>query len=222
MKDTTFHSYTFFQLNNSFRRMASIKKNAYIKEFVQLVESNKKVVVYAYSLVGLKSDYDILLWFHASSIEEIQLLVSQILAIKMGEYLSLSHTLLGMTRGSQYNSKPVANNEELDGILRLPYLIVYPFTKTKEWYLLSKEKRMELMRGHMKVGFQYKHIRQLLLYSFGIDDPEFIVSYETDSLSDFQSLVMAMRETEVRLYTQNDTPIFTCVYKPADQLFKEI
>jgi len=222
MKDTTFHSYTFFQLNNSFRRMTSIKKNAYIKEFVQLVESNKKVVVYAYSLVGLKSDCDILLWLHASSIEEIQLLIVQILAIKMGEYLSLSHTLLGMTRGSQYNSKPVANNEELDGILRLPYLIVYPFTKTKEWYLLSKEKRMELMRGHMKVGFQYKHIRQLLLYSFGIDDPEFIVSYETDSLSDFQSLVMAMRETEVRLYTQNDTPIFTCVYKPADQLFKEI
>lgn len=202
--------------------MSSIKKNAFIKELAQLIESQKKVVTYAYSLVGLKANIDILLWFHSDSLEEIQDLISRIMTIKIGEYLSLTHTFLGMTRPSQYNNKPVANNEELDGVPRLPYLIVYPFTKTKEWYLLSKEKRMELMQGHMKVGFQYKHIRQLLLYSFGIDDPEFIVSYETDSLLDFQTLVMAMRETEVRLYTQSDTPIFTCVYKPIDQLFKEL
>jgi chlorite dismutase len=48
-------------------------------------------------------------------------------------------------------------------------------------------------------------------YSFGLDDQEFMVSFETDSPSDFLDLVMALRGTEASSYTLSDTPIFTCV-----------
>ena len=54
-------------------------------------------------------------------------------------------------------------------------------------------------------------IDQLLLYSYGVDDHEFVVSYETDSLQEFQTLVMELRGTEGRRYTLSDTPMFTCV-----------
>ena len=37
------------------------------------------------------------------------------------------------------------------------------------------------------------------------------MSYETDSLQEFQTLVMELRGTEARRYTQNDIPMFTCV-----------
>jgi chlorite dismutase len=79
-----------------------------------------------------------------------------------------------------------------------------------------------LMAGHISVGRKYPQITQLLLYSYGVDDQEFIVSYETDDLSDFQSLVIELRSDAVREYTLNDTPIFTCIYKPLEEMINFI
>ena len=91
---------------------------------------------------------------------------------------------------------------------------MYPFTKTAEWYLLSQATRQGMMNEHIKVGHEYAHIRQILVHSFGMDDQEFIVSYETEDLLDFQSLVIALRATDGRKHTLKDTPIFTCVHRP--------
>jgi chlorite dismutase len=69
-----------------------------------------------------------------------------------------------------------------------------------------------MMKAHIDVGLKFSaNISQLLLYSFGIDDHEFIVSYQMDTLEEFQTLVMELRGTEGRRYTKNDTPIFTCI-----------
>ncbi len=70
------------------------------------------------------------------------------------------------------------------------------------------------MAGHMKVGHQFPQIRQLLAYSFGLDDQEFIVAYETDDLVAFQDLVRQLRETESRRATVRDTPIITAIHRP--------
>jgi len=48
-------------------------------------------------------------------------------------------------------------------------------------------------------------------YSFGIDDQEFVVAFETDYPADFVDLVMELRETEGSRYVVEDTPIFTCI-----------
>jgi chlorite dismutase len=71
-----------------------------------------------------------------------------------------------------------------------------------------------VMRGHMRVGHKYPQVRQLLAYSFGLDDQEFIVAYETDDLIAFQDLVRDLRETESRRSTVRDTPIITGIHRP--------
>ena len=48
-------------------------------------------------------------------------------------------------------------------------------------------------------------------YSFGIDDQEFVVAFETNFPEDFLDLVQQLRETEISMYTLQDTPIFSCV-----------
>ena len=48
-------------------------------------------------------------------------------------------------------------------------------------------------------------------YSFGLDDQEFVVAFETDEPRDFVDLVQELRETEASMYTLRDTPIFSCV-----------
>ena len=57
---------------------------------------------------------------------------------------------------------------------------------------------------------------QVLLYSTGLDDQEFVVAYETDQLERHHQLVVALRSTEARRYTLRDTPIFTAIHRPLD------
>ena len=127
------------------------------------------------------------------------------------------HTLWGFTKPSQYTK--TRSTQEIDPFAteRKPYLIIYPFVKTVDWYLMGREARQGMMNEHIKVGKQFPEITQLLLYSFGLQDQEFIVVYETDDLVQFSDLVYDLRDTEARRYTERDTPLFSAVYHPAEE-----
>jgi chlorite dismutase len=55
-------------------------------------------------------------------------------------------------------------------------------------------------------------------YSFGLDDQEFVVAFESDQPADFLDLVMELRESQSSLYTLHDTAIFTCVRRTLDEV----
>ncbi len=42
---------------------------------------------------------------------------------------------------------------------------MYPFVKTDDWYLMSRDARQGMMNEHIRIGKQYREISQLLLYS---------------------------------------------------------
>ena len=129
-------------------------------------------------------------------------------------YIISRDVLWGYTRPSQYTK--TRSTQELDPFApsRERYLIVYPFVKTAEWYQLDREKRGELMAGHIKIGTQYKDITQLLLYSFGLQDQEFVVVYETEDMRRFLGLVNELRGTEARIYTARDWPLHVGIHQP--------
>jgi chlorite dismutase len=60
------------------------------------------------------------------------------------------------------------------------------------------------------VGNLYPSVKLNTTYSFGLDDQDFVVAFESDQPQDFLDLVMALRETEGSKYTVRDTPIYTC------------
>jgi chlorite dismutase len=52
-----------------------------------------------------------------------------------------------------------------------------------------------------------------------LDDPEFVVAFESDKPADFLDLVMELRESDASSYTLRDTPIFTCLWmQPGEAL----
>jgi chlorite dismutase len=132
-------------------------------------------------------------------------------------YVSVTTALWGYTRQSQYTK--VRSAQEIDPFSaeRKPYLVIYPFVKTTDWYLMSREARQGMMNEHIRIGKQYEEIRQLLLYSFGLQDQEFVVVYETDDLTRFSDLVNELRSAEGRRYTLRDTPLHTAIYHPAEE-----
>jgi chlorite dismutase len=132
-------------------------------------------------------------------------------------YLQPTTTLWGYTRPSQYTK--TRSTQEIDPFAetRQPYLVIYPFVKTTEWYLMSHESRQGMMNEHIRIGKQYEDITQLLLYSFGVQDQEFVVVYETDDLPRFSDLVAELRGADGRSYTLRDTPLHTAIYHPAEE-----
>jgi chlorite dismutase len=131
-------------------------------------------------------------------------------------YLQTTTVLWGYTRPSQYTRTRSAQEIDPFADERQPYLVMYPFVKTTEWYLMGREARQGMMNEHIRIGKQYADIRQLLLYSFGVQDQEFVVVYETDDLRKFSDLVGELRSTEGRRYTLRDTPLHTAIYHPAE------
>lgn len=131
--------------------------------------------------------------------------------------IEVKDTLWGFTRPSQYSK--ARSKQEIDPFAesRKPYLIIYPFSKTTEWYLMSREARQGMMNEHIRIGKQFEEISQLLLYCFGLQNQEFVVVYETDDLVKFSDLVNELRDTEARRFTLKDTPLHTAIYHPAEE-----
>lgn len=171
-----------------------------------------------YSSVGLEPGVDLLFWRMASSVDALERAAAGLLRAGLGRWLTVRHSLIGRIGPSQYVRKPTDQEQSLFTGERQRYLIVYPFTKSTEWYLLSKEARQGVMNEHMRVGHDYPMVRQALAYSFGLDSQEFVVAYETDDLVAFGDLVRALRSTESRRSTVSDTPILLGIHRPMDEI----
>ena len=205
-------------LDPAWRRRPDTERCEDAMAFCQAVEQVRGVSTFTYSMIGLRPGVEILLWRLAVSLVDLEEAAAAALRTGMGRHLSVAESLLGIIQPSQYVKKPTAQEQSLFTGERSRYLIVYPFTKSTEWYLLDQATRQRVMNEHMRVGHRYREVRQLLAYSFGIDDQDFLVAYETDDLAVFSDLVRELRGTESRRSTVRDTPILTGVHRPLDEI----
>ncbi|MBI2759818.1 MAG: chlorite dismutase family protein [Chloroflexi bacterium] len=211
-----FVQYAFYKVDSAWRLLPAETRAAHKRDLAEVVERiDRRVSVRGYTLTGLRADADFLLWTVAPSPREIQELGTALYASAMGPYLRQTFAYLAMTKRSIYVRGH--SHAGQDGIrLRLSpagatYLFVYPFVKTRAWYQLSMEDRQRAMNEHIRIGHKYPSVKLNTTYSFGLDDQEFVVAFETDEPGDFVDLVMELRHTEASLYTLRDTPIFTCI-----------
>ncbi len=203
------------RLDPAWRRRSAGERRADADAFCSAAaRAEGRLLQHAYSTIGVRADGDLLLWRMAESLEALEETGAELVSAGIGRWLTPSISMVGLTRPSQYVKRPTVQEQSLFTGERSCYLVVYPFTKSTEWYLTPADERQAIMRGHMKVGHRYPQVRQLLAYSFGLDDQEFIVAYETDDLVAFQDLVRELRETESRRSTVRDTPIITGIHRP--------
>lgn len=202
-----FVRYAFFKLDSSWRQLSGTEKHETKHAFLRsLQEHGGSISCRTYSLIGTRADADFLLWTMTDTLDKFQDFQSQLLRTSLGKYLTTPYSYLAMFRPSEYfgrsrESAPVGAK----------YLFVYPFTKKREWYSIPFEERRRMMRDHVATGHKYPSVTIHTAYSFGLDDYEFILSFETDQPQDFLSLVMELRSSEASKYTAVETPIFTCI-----------
>ncbi len=208
--------FAFYKFDAAWRRLPEEDRLSDKAEFERAVEeAADDMMVRCYSLVGIRGDVDLLLWNATDDLDKFQTHGSKLLNSGLGRWATQPYCYLAMTKNSQYKDPTEKDAPEGRRLVVKPtgrkYLHVYPFLKTRSWYLLPLEERQKIMSGHILVGHKYPTIKLNTTYSFGIDDQEFVVAFETDIIADFLDLVQGLRETESSLYTLKDTPIFTCV-----------
>ncbi len=206
--------FAFYKLDNAWRRLSAERQASSKIEFGETIESfNGHLLLRPYGLVGIRGDCDFLLWQVAEDLDSLVALQTALNRTDLGAYLTLPYSYLAMTRRSIYEF-PEDPNQPSRLVIRpsdARYLFVYPFTKTRPWYMLPKAERQAMMDEHVRIGRQYPSIRLNTTYSYGLDDQEFIVAFEGDNPADFLDLVMELRESKASSYTLRDTPTFTCV-----------
>jgi len=205
-------------LDPAWRRLPVEERFESAEDLAAAVRLESEVTTHCYSMVGLQPGADLLLWSLGPTLDSIEERSAMALRSGMGKWMRVKESFLGVIQASQYVKKPTPQEQSLFSGERSRYLVVYPFTKSAEWYQLPAEERQRIMNGHMKIGHGYPEGRQLLAYSFGLDDMDFLVAYETDDLPKFGELVRALRGTESRLSTVRDTPILTGVHRPIEEI----
>jgi len=224
-KDREFVRFSFYRVRPQWRRQPAAERDEQKRELVELVQRmGGEFMVYAYSLVGTRGDCDFMLWQATRDLEHLHRLAAAINRTALGAYLELPYSYFALTRRSiylnkyeeQYLSKyggaaPLEHARIAINPQGSKYLFVYPFVKTREWYALSQEERQRMMDEHIRVGHEWPDVKLNTTYSYGLDDQEFVVAFETDHVARFLDLLMALRLTVASKYTLRDTPSFTCV-----------
>ena len=209
-----FVTFTFYRARPEWRMLDRETRESGKREFLQAVdEYRKELLMNSYSIVGLRSNVDFMLWRIGYDLDPLQEMSARLNSTGLGRYLEVSQSFLSMTKRSMYIDKD--NPEHVEDRLHIvpgksKYLFVYPFVKTRAWYMLPVEERQEMMDAHIRVGSKYRSVKLHTTYSFGLDDQEFVVAFETDYPQDFLDLVQELRETRASSFTLRDTPMFTC------------
>lgn len=211
-----FVRWSFFQIDPAWRALSVEERTRGKLAFEAVCKAwASKIVLRAYTLVGLRGDADIGLWLVTERLEDFQELHTQLSATPLGPYLRLAHSFLAMTKRSMYVDRYATEEEAKRRDIIVPgqskYLFVYPFIKTRAWYALSMEERQRMMDEHIRVGRKYPDVKLNTTYSYGLDDQEFVVAFETDSPSRFLDLVEELRFSEASQYTLRDTPLLPCI-----------
>lgn len=207
--------FTFLQFTGLYWQSAERERASYQGQFLEALRS-LGAQTSLYQVFPLSNDCDILLWSSLQIDENDQI---EHFFRDYAQFLNSQRGMLhpvrvwwGFTRSSDYSrGKSAQEIDPLDGE-RKKYLTIYPFIKSTDWYQLKRDSRQGMMNEHIRTGHQYPQIKQLLLYSTGLQDQEFIVVYEMDDLTDFSALVTDLRSSDARRYTLQDTPIYSAIY----------
>lgn len=215
--------FSFFKFSPSWRGLR--EKAAAAKEFASVVGAwggSDGKILRSYTLVGIRPDADLMLWQISNRLEDHADLGSALRQTQAGPHFDEPYGYLAVTKRSIYIDDHVHEGQGTHVPGGAKYLFVYPFVKTRAWYQLPQSDRQRAMSEHIQMGHRYPSVKINTTYSFGLDDQEFVVAFESDEPVDFLDLVMELRGSEASAYTERDVPAFTCIAAPIEDALAKI
>jgi chlorite dismutase len=212
--DGQYVAYTFFRVDPAWRRLPVEERAAHKDAFADTLDEQggRFEHLRVYSTTGVRPETDFFLWKITERYEDLGELGAALNATPLAAWLETPYSYLATTKASQYTQ---ARRARKITPKNSPYLVVYPFTKVRPWYVLDEDDRQRAMDEHIRIGREeFPGIYNHTTYSFGIDDQEFMTAFECDTPADFMHLMLRLRYSEASRYTERDTPIFVGQHMP--------
>ena len=207
-----FVNFTFYRARPDWRLLNENEKRDCKSAFIAAVDDFRaQLLIHSYSTVGLRTSADFLIWRIGTDLDPMQEMTARLNQTEMAKYVEPTHSLLSMTKRSMYIERDCSDHTE-DRTHIVPgqseYLFVCPLQRTREWYSRPQDQRHEMMEENLRIGSKYRSVKLHTTYSFGLDDQEFVVAFETNKPADFLDFFQELRETKASCFTLRDTPMF--------------
>ncbi|GAC1462738.1 MAG: hypothetical protein PVSMB5_01320 [Ktedonobacteraceae bacterium] len=141
--------FTFYKLDQQWQLLPADVRERGRQELKQIFDTYaQEELIRSFALYGVRSDCDFMFWQATYDIDNLRLLSSQIRRSAMGPYLRETQSMLSMTKRSVYVGKNARGAHDPRLVISpddKKYLFVYPFIKTRPWYVLSLEERRRMM-----------------------------------------------------------------------------
>ncbi|MCW2287888.1 chlorite dismutase [Leucobacter luti] len=159
-----------------------------------------------YDISGFRADADLMIWWHAPSTEALQRAYRTVLEWTAGR-LAPVWSNIGVHRAAEFNRGHVP--AFLAGDAPGDYVCVYPFVRSKDWYLLPDAERRDMLREHGAAAKEYGDVLANTVAAFALGDYEWLLAFESGDLLRIVDLMRELRATEARRFVTEEIPFFT-------------
>lgn len=160
-----------------------------------------------YDVAGLRADADLMVWWHAETIEALQDAYHRLLSTSFGAHLVPVWSTAALHRPAEFNKSHIpafmADEEARN------YVCVYPFVRSYDWYVLDDAERRDMLREHGQMARDYPDVRANTIASFALGDYEWILAFEADELHRIVDLMRELRASRARLHVREEIPFYT-------------
>lgn len=182
-------------------------RQAIAKETLEAVEATGVEIRGWYDVSAFHANADLMFWGLADSTDTLQAANHAIMNTELGVYLDRVWNIMSGHMVAEFS--PFHLPACFDGVGPRDYAAVYPFNRTFDWYWLQPEKRQDLLKRHGMNGLGHLDVKISTLAAFAISDYEWSITLENDDVARLMSVLRTQRGVEARVYTREDTPMFT-------------
>lgn len=196
-----------FQLEQQLRDVDRQSVSDEVSAFFDTLGEKDVVVRGTYDVGGLRADADVMIWWHASNVEALQDAYHQFRRTQLGAHLRPVWSQAALHRPAEFNKAHVPAflaDEEAR-----PYVCVYPFVRSYEWYLLPDEERRAMLAEHGQMAREYPDVRANTVSSFALGDYEWMLAFEADELYRIVDLMRHLRASATRRHVREEVPFYT-------------
>ncbi|MEV4637055.1 hydrogen peroxide-dependent heme synthase [Actinoplanes sp. NPDC049548] len=160
-----------------------------------------------YDVAGLRADADVMIWWHSGSSDALQEAYGLFRRTGLGRHLTPVWSQMALHRPAEFNKShlPAFLADEQPR----PYICVYPFVRSYEWYLLPDEERRAMLAEHGKMARGYPDVRANTVASFALGDYEWMLAFEADELHRIVDLMRDLRASGARRHVREEVPFYT-------------
>jgi chlorite dismutase len=169
-----------------------------------------------YDVSALRADADVMVWWHASTAEQLQDAYSRLRRTELGRHLAPVWSNMALHRPAEFNKSHVP--AFMGGEEARRFVCVYPFVRSYEWYLLEDEERRAMLAEHGQMARDFTDVRANTVASFALGDYEWMLAFEADELHRIVDLMRHLRGSRARLHVREEVPFYTGTRRTASEI----